>query len=66
MSVTIKRNVILIGLIAIFFLIAKGGWDTLAKEGVDSVGMLFLMLGGIPMLGFSIALIIRLWGTEQE
>jgi hypothetical protein len=66
MSVTIKRNLILVVLIAIFFLIAKGGWDTLAKEGVESVGMLFLMLGGLPMLGFSVALIVRLWGNEQE
>jgi hypothetical protein len=66
MSVTIKRNLILATLALIFFFVAKAGWDEMAKTGLDGIGMFGLMIGGIPFIGFSIGLIVRLWGNEQE
>ena len=66
MSVTIKRNLILTALAGIFFLIAKAGFDELAKTGVDGLGMFPLLAGGLGFLGFSTALVVRLWGNEKE
>lgn len=66
MSVTIKRNLILLGLASIFFLVAKSGLDEMSKTGLDGLGIFPFLIGGFGFLGFSIGLIIRLWGTEQE
>ena len=66
MSVTIKRNLILTALAGIFFLIAKAGFDELAKFGVEGLGMFPLLVGGLGFIGFSTALVVRLWGNEQE
>ena len=66
MSVTIKRNLILTALAGIFFLIAKAGFDELAKSGVEGLGMFPLLVGGLGFIGFSTALVVRLWGTEAE
>jgi hypothetical protein len=66
MSVTIKRNVILSVLATIFFFVAKSGLDEMAKTGLDGLGMFPFLIGGFGFLGFSIGLVIRLWGTEKE
>ena len=66
MSVTIKRNLILVALASIFFFIAKSGMDEMAKTGLDGLGMFPMLIGGFGFLGFSTALILRLWGTEKE
>ena len=66
MSVTIKRNLILTALAGIFFLVAKAGFDELAKSGVEGIGMLPLLVGGLGFIAFSTALVVRLWGTETE
>jgi hypothetical protein len=66
MSVTIKRNLILATLATIFFLVAKSGLDEMAKTGLDGLGMFPFVIGGFGFLGFSIGLIIRLWGNEKE
>ena len=66
MSVTIKRNLILTALAGIFFLIAKAGFDELAKTGLDGLGMFPFLIGGFGFLGFTIGLIVRLWGDEKE
>lgn len=66
MSVTIKRNLILTALAGIFFLVAKAGFDELAKSGIEGIGMLPLLFGGLGFIGFATALIVRLWGTETE
>lgn len=66
MSVTIKRNVILSVLATIFFFVAKSGLDEMAKTGLDGLGMFPMLIGGFGFIGFSIALVIRLWGDEKE
>ena len=66
MSVTIKRNLILLALAIIFFLVAKSGFDELAKTGIDGLGMFPLVIGGLAFLATSVGLVVRLWGTETE
>jgi hypothetical protein len=66
MSVTIKRNVILVALASIFFLIAKSGMDELGKTGLDGLGVFPFLIGGFGFIGFSIGLVVRLWGNEKE
>ena len=63
-SKTARQNYILLALAGIFFLIAKAGWDELAKSGLDGLGIFGLMIGGIPFLGFAIGLVVRLWDAE--
>ena len=66
MSVTIKRNLILVALASIFFFIAKSGMDEMGKTGLDGLGMFPMLIGGFGFIGFSTALILRLWGNEKE
>jgi hypothetical protein len=66
MSVTIKRNLILLALAGIFFLVAKSGLDEMGKSGLDGLGIFPFLIGGFGFLGFSIGLVVRLWGNEQE
>ena len=66
LSVTIKRNLILVTLASIFFLIAKSGMDELGKSGLDGLGVFPMLIGGFGFIGFSTALVIRLWGNEKE
>lgn len=66
MSVTIKRNLILGILATIFFFVAKSGLDEMNKTGLDGLGMFPFLIGGLAFIGFSVALVVRLWGNEQE
>jgi protein-S-isoprenylcysteine O-methyltransferase Ste14 len=66
MSVTIKRNLILLALAGIFFFVAKSGLDEMAKTGLDGLGIFPFLIGGFGFLGFSIGLVVRLWGNEKE
>lgn len=66
MSVTIKRNLILLALASIFFFIAKYGMDEMGKTGLDGLGVFPFVIGGFGFIGFSIGLVIRLWGNEKE
>ena len=66
MSVTIKRNLILVALASIFFLVAKSGMDEMGKSGLDGLGVFPFLIGGFGFIGFSIGLVIRLWGNEKE
>jgi hypothetical protein len=66
MSVTIKRNLILLALASIFFFIAKSGLDEMNKSGLDGLGVFPFLIGGFGFVGFSIGLVIRLWGNEKE
>jgi hypothetical protein len=66
MSVTIKRNLILLGLAVIFFFVAKSGLDEIGKTGLEGIGMFPFLVGGFAFLGSSIGLVVRLWGNEKE
>ena len=66
MSVTIKRNLILVVLASIFFFIAKYGMDELGKTGLDGLGVFPSLIGGFGFVGFTIGLVVRLWGDEKE
>ncbi len=59
-----RQNYILLALSGIFFLVAKGGFDDLAKNGVDGFGIFFVMIGGLAMVAFLVALIVRIWDAE--
>jgi hypothetical protein len=65
-SVTIKRNLILVALAGIFFLIAKSGMDEMSKTGLDGLGVFPFLIGGFGFVGFSIGLVVRLWGNDKE
>jgi hypothetical protein len=64
MTKTVRQNLILVSLAAVFFFVAKLGVDMLIAEGVESIGLLFLMLGGIPFLIAMVALLVRLWDMD--
>ena len=66
MSVTIKRNIIITTLATIFFFIAKSGLDEIGKTGLEGLGMFPFLIGGFGFIIFSVVLIVRLWGNEQE
>jgi F0F1-type ATP synthase membrane subunit a len=66
MSVTIKRNLILTALAIVFFLIAKSGFDEMAKTGMEGLGMFPFVIGGLSFLATSVGLVVRLWGDEKE
>ena len=66
MSVTIKRNLILTILATIFFFVAKSGLDEIGKTGLEGLGMFPFLIGGLGFIGFSVALVVRLWGDEKE
>jgi hypothetical protein len=61
---TARQNYILLALAGIFFLIAKGGFDDIAKNGVEGMGIFFVLIGGLAMVGFLVALIVRIWDAE--
>lgn len=61
---TARQNYILLTLATIFFLIAKSGFDELAKTGIDGLGMFPLVIGGLAFIGFAIGLVVRLWEME--
>jgi hypothetical protein len=63
-SKTARQNYILLALAGIFFLLAKGGVDDIAKNGVEGFGIFFVMIGGLAMVCFLIALIVRIWDAE--
>ncbi len=63
-SKTARQNYILLALAGIFFLIAKSGFDDIAKNGIEGFGMFTLLLGGLAFVGFASALVIRLWEME--
>lgn len=64
MTKTARQNTILVVIATIFFFVSKLGVDIMIAEGVESLGLLFLMLGGIPFLIATIALTIRLWEMD--
>lgn len=64
MTKTVRQNLILVALATVFFFVSKLGVDMMIAEGVESLGLLFLMLGGIPFLIAMIALIVRLWDMD--
>jgi len=63
-SKTARQNYILLALAGIFFLIANAGWNDVAKVGVDGIGIFGLLIGGFGFIGFSVALVVRLWDME--
>ena len=63
-SKTARQNYILLALAGIFFLIAKAGWDDIAKSGVEGMGIFFVLIGGLAFVGFMVALIVRVWDME--
>lgn len=63
-SKTARQNYILLTLAGIFFLIAKAGWDDVAKNGTEGLGMFGVLIGGLAFVGFSVALVVRIWDME--
>ena len=63
-SKTARQNYILLALAGIFFLLAKGGVDDIAKNGVEGFGIFLVVIGGLAMIGFLVALIVRIWDAE--
>lgn len=63
-SKTARQNYILLALTGIFFLVAKSGFDELAKTGLDGLGVFPLLVGGFGFVGFAIALVIRMWDMD--
>lgn len=64
MKLETKRNFLLAFVSGFFFLIAKAGVDDVATNGVDGIGLLLVMVGGLPMVLSLIALGVRLWGED--
>lgn len=65
MSVTIKRNLILVALSVVGYLMAGAGFKGLSND-TDFFAPFLAIIGTMLFLGFTIGLIIRLWGNEKE
>ena len=59
-----RQNYILFALSGIFALTAKLGVDDVAKNGVEGVGIFFILIGSLATLAFLTALVVRLWEME--
>lgn len=60
---TTRQNLILVVLAVTFFFISKAGVDAFNADP-DSIGLMLIGLGGLPFLGTTIALIVRLWDMD--
>ena len=65
MSITIKRNLILLSLSIVGYLVAGAGFSGLTNRD-DAFAPFLAILGTFLFLAFTITLIIRLWGKEEE
>ena len=65
MSITIKRNLILLSLSIVGYLVAGLGFSGLANRD-DAFAPFLAIIGVFVFLSFTIALILRLWGSEEE
>ena len=65
MSVTIKRNLILVALSIIGYLVAGAGYTGLSNRD-DAYAPFLSIIGTVLFLSVTITLILRLWGSEEE
>ena len=59
-----RQNYILLALAGIFALIANAGVNDVAKNNIEGFGVFFILIGGLGVVGFVTALVIRLWEME--